>query len=1222
MANIANNIIDFPVEKITQSVETKPSKNNKKTKKQDEIINHLLQDKEGNQTFLKQFSIGQDRYLLPDNIEKETIKNKDNIIFPFNIDTEFTDFLGSLKNIAVEYLEENKNKFITQYNLQSDYLNKLQSQITADLRKLDYKNLTLEDIASGKVKEVPYELIKKYENCKLQPNQLISTQIKHCLYDDATLLFNPDIQHIVNEHVGKDELYYKKGSQYHVLDHLKNRGFDVEIKRFNPDLSRKEFKKLAINEDGIEIPTCTFTTYAFFFLAELNKVFSGDLRNDILLAIRKNKIQMNRRISTGMAKKFNPNWIIIINGKKYKLAIDFADTGALQGNISLADNLKNLGMGTDTKNLMNDYKSNMLLGLIKHPKEWKEYAINDLGVYNVYKRYNFMLKDVYKSLEVENLFIPSKLTVGSTVNDLTEAIFLKHLGCSERNKENLKNLYGLTVNASPKKVGCYTSIAGVEKDESEIRQKHTGAKTAGGRCFLNKQVLLATTNYTLCDIDISSAYTTIASSLNMFFGNPVVQSFTKHKITLRQFLRHYKNKLLKRGYKIIVETEKPLTIEQDLLVSFPNLRSNKKSFHDKEGNFLKSEVFVDTDNIETAIYTTMLYNTPLSWDDINIILKSWNSKQINEFLDNVYMVCAIYYPVDFECKTHEELKEKQAKHAEKGKGRFTDVMLHSWIDNTDGELSHYWYSTNFGKLYMDEIIQHRRRNKKTNFSLSYLFKLIGNTVYGNAVSKHFKISNVVFASNITAMCRGAMWCVEKGLDIHQTITDGGIFLLNLVLHKLRNKLDTTSLVRAYCANKGELSRYKKWKYKPITKNGKKIDYIKGKGWLCDDVLYSFNYDEVEKLEKQHEQLKSELGEKHEQTKEAEKQLDKSLEGLNKFLKTINQLALDHVKNQFDKVDLFNGDFEKLKTDENGIAIKDFKGEYVYETVKGLIEFEVKNICDWSVFHGSADYMYNNIINKLTTKMRGYESKKGFLSVSLTDNEFIYNENYYNDIPPTQRFLSDIKENPNSVSIPRPYFKQAILKINEYKKNYKRMWEKTFLLPGNTIYKFMTIPIYSMRHKFKDYKQHKAWMKYQNMLKRRGGGLSFEQFYLNDDGTIRYKDMVEDIDKHIRNGVINPADVYDKDNNFFRNMKLKKNEKKYKIILEHIKLTTTMKNLSRIMTIGLYEYFLENMKREKDGIIILRNTLKNSSSDYADDYDNLNKYSNCNEFEHKELAIPI
>jgi hypothetical protein len=169
---------------------------------------------------------------------------------------------------------------------------------------------------------------------------------------------------------------------------------------------------------------------------------------------------------------------------------------------------------------------------------------------------------------------------------------------------------------------------------------------------------------------------------------------------------------------------------------------------------------------------------------------------------------------------------------------------------------------------------------------------------------------------------------------------------------------------------------------------------------------------------------------------------------------------------------------------------------------------------------------------------------------------------------------------------------------------------------------MTIPVYSMRHKFLTYKQHKNWLKYQSRLKRRSGGLGYEQFYLNDNGTIRYQDMVEENDKHIRDGVMNPADIYDKDRNFFRDMKYKKNEKKYHIILNHIKLTTTMKNLNRIMTIGLSQFCYDNMKEEKNGIIILRKTLKNISSDYFNNYEDLNKYSYDYDFKDKELVLAI
>ena len=1204
------NIVKFPVAK-------KPNKKSQKAKKKNEIITHLFLDKDGNQLFLKDYTTKQNRYLIPDGAEKVEITRGDNIILPLNVDTEFSDYVGYLKKITYAELEENSCRFQTQYLRQQNFLkHKLSKAININ------DIINIEDIASGRIKEIPVELLEELKNSKLARNQMISTQFKHCIHDDAKIFFNPKIEHLINEYVGKDELFYKK--ECHVLDYLKDKGLEVEILRKNPDLPKKDFNKnFCVNEDNTLVPTCTITLYAFFLLAELCKIFEGDLLEDIIRDIRRNKIQMNKRVSTGMASKYFPNWLIVINNIKYKLAIDFADTGALQGNISFGDNLKNLEMGTDAKNLMDDYKANMLYGLLKYPDKWKKYALGDLSVYDVYKKFSGLIKRVYGELKIPAMYIPPKLTVGSTVNNLGEAILLDYLGYTTREKEPLEDLYNLTIHGSPKKIGNYTNEVGAKKDENRIREKHTGAKVAGGRCLLNSQILQATTNYALCDIDISGAYTYIASSLSYYFGNPVVQSFKRYKVKLREFLKYYDKTLIKRGFKIIVENRELLSFEQDLAVSFPNLRFAKTASYDKDGNIIKIDYAVNTDNTETAIYTTELHNTPLSWDDLNIILKSWKKDQREEFLDKITLVSAIYYPKNFECKNIQTLKEKQQENNVKDNGRFTDAMPHSWIDNEEGKISHYWSSTNFGHLLMKKIIELRRKNKKTNYSLSYLFKLIGNTIYGDAVSRHFKISNVVFASNITAMCRCAMWCTEKALNIHQTITDGGLFWLNAVLHRYRDKLDASMLVRTYCKSKSEMSLKRKWKIKPITKDGKIIDYVDGKGWTCDGVLYGFDYKKVKPLEENYLKLKKEFGERHQKTKEAEDLLDKELGGLKLFIKTINKLVLDHIKKQFPYVDLFNGEFDRMKTDSEGLAVLDFKGEYVYEKFIGLLDFEVKNICNWAIFHGSADYMYNNTTNNRTTKMRGYESKKGLVAVRIDNNKIIYDDKYYNDISPTQRFLEDIRLKPNNVSIPLCYFKTSILKINEYKKNFKRIWCNTNLFPGDTIFKFMTIPIHSMRHKFLTYKQHKNWQKYQSRLKRRGGGLGYEQFYLNDDGTIKYQDMIEEIDKHIRNGVMNPADIFDKDRNFFNYMKKhKKNEKKYHIILNHIKLTTTMKNLNRIMTIGLSQFCYENMKEEKNGVIILRNTLKNISPDYSNSYEDLNKYSYDYEFKDKKLALAI
>jgi hypothetical protein len=130
-------------------------------------------------------------------------------------------------------------------------------------------------------------------------------------------------------------------------------------------------------------------------------------------------------------------------------------------------------------------------------------------------------------------------------------------------------------------------------------------------------------------------------------------------------------------------------------------------------------------------------------------------KQGDDILNKAKMVCAVFYPKSHECKNLEELREKVALHKIHAKGRFNYTMNgHVQIDNEEGKYPHYWYKTNFGQLLLDTIIQRRRDNKKTNPSLAYLFKLIGNTVYGNNVSSLFDTSNLILASNITAMCRG------------------------------------------------------------------------------------------------------------------------------------------------------------------------------------------------------------------------------------------------------------------------------------------------------------------------------------------------------------------------------------------------------------------------------------------------------------------------------------
>jgi hypothetical protein len=1157
------------------------------------------------------------KYLISEELKNQEIEQGKNIFLSVCIDTEFTKYAGNPLTLTLKELEKNKNKFL----LQKDVINTV-------LLKNNFYNVI--DIAMGKIDETHMSFLDQFLYVKQKPYTHLTTQIKHIFYDDGSIIINPAIQKLYKKHVKDEDLQYpsvKKENGCHIIDHLQMQGFDVFLERKETHLNRKEFKDKYIKNDQVNYKTCTIKLYAFYLNADLNKIFEGKFKHDLLQAQSKGDIKLNRRITgKGMNPKWYPNWLITINGETFRVAIDFADLGALQGNISYANVLRNLDMDDTVKNSMDEFKTNMLYGLIYQPKDFKKYALDDLSVYDVYKKQCELIAKIYSTLNLDEYCKESKLTTGSTVNELQEAVLLNYLGLPDRKKLCRDELLSYTKIGSPKNLKSYMDLAFKVNEQGACLKRYKAAKTPGGRCFRNKQLILATSStYTLCDIDISSAYTSIASALYYRFGCPVILNFTQYKVTLREFLKYYESMIDERGFKLIVETEKGklLEFEQDLLVSFPNLRPDKKRIYDEQGELEGTMTSVNLNNMETAIYSQELLNTPISYDDLNIIRDGMSKKQSDDILDNAKMICAVFYPKKYECKTVAELREQIAKHNINGEGRFDDIMPHAHLDNEEGQYCHYYHKTNFGRLMMDQIIQFRRENKDINPSLAYLFKLIGNTIYGNNVSPHFDISNIVFASNITAMCRAGMWCVEKGLDIHQTITDGGVFELNEVIHRMREGLDTPLLVRGYLQCKGEMSRYKKWKIKPITEKKEEITYKDGKGWTIEGILYPYNKEKLIKVETVYKKLVSELGNKHQDTKEAKDLYDKEMVGLKSFLSKINELVIAHIKNTFPKVELFNGTFNKCKTDKKGIVIKDFKGDYVYENFTGLFEFEVKNMCSYAVFHGSADYMYENTSNEETIKMRGYENTKEIISAYLENGQIFFDEDYYSRIFPVKKFLTNLKDKPESVAIPRPYIKSCLLKPAEYKKNYKNIWQHSSCEPGADYYKVVTIPIYSLRHKFISHTQHVAWIKYQNELKRKYGGLSFEVYYINHDGTINYKKMVEEIDKYIRDGVMKPSKVFDKDRNFQRDITLEKNKIKSDTILNHIVLTNTMKNICRIMTIGVHQYIIENARKVKeDGTIIMRKIPKYISTEHHDHYENVYKYSNDNEYRDVELRFAI
>lgn len=1119
------------------------------------------------------------KHIIPDELINCPITEKNNIICPLVVDTEFTSYYGSNKGLTKEKLQNLNNRQLIQF----ERLDKLIKERTPDLKGIYEltENRDFEKISSDLSDKANFQVI---------PTTNLTTQIKHALYDDAEILINPDIKDFYEQNVSNPDYHYPaydKYSQCHIFDFLKLKGFQIEIGNKN-ELDKEEFK---------EYPTCTFKLYAYFLLADLHKIFQtlptsiyekltnkewveNQLFTDLKKAFQKKKITQDRRLKINSNNGFCQQWhtqrLITINGLKYRLVFDLVDLGAMQGAISLNSVLENLGMDTTDKNLLDDLKDNMFLAMIERPEEFKRYALGDLVVYNAFKKYNDSFKKVYEDLGLKNYFTEVKLTMGATTNDLQQSYLLKNLNLETPKTENINLLKYYTLPATSKNLKSSITKDVRNLKESELN-KHFLSKTNGGRCYNNRQAINANSkDFTLVDIDISGAYATTASVLPFYYGCPVIMGFNQGKVTLREFLKHYEKYFIKRGFKLAIETIKPLTIEQDFIQSWLKIKTDKEiktidGTNEYAGITTHS---VDLDNTPTAILTRELKTATLTWDELNIIRTEWTNKQRDEFLDNVYMKSALFYPKNFECKSIDDLFSKKTTHK-----RFNDAIPNSYIVNDDGEYNHYWYATNFGKLGLDKIIQKRAEYKKTNPSLAYLYKLIANALYGINVSKYFETSNILLAANITAMCRCGMYLTEKALNIYQTITDGGIFNLNEVIHKIerykKNIIDTSSFVRAYQKRNEDLSKNHKWKNKPITENGKKIQYHQDKGWLIDNEYYgNIDKDIYVKLSKELENYKKSYGENHEFIKQKENELKPFEDEVKKLFTKINELVKKHIPQVFPNNDIFNGEFEKVKIDEKGIAVKDKDNNYIYEKVIGLYNFEVKNICNSVSFHGSADYMYINLKGEITTKMRGYDVKPNVVAWKLENNKLIPDTSYYNEKQPIQRFLEDLKDKPESVKIQPHFTKTSILKPAQFSKEYNKTFQYTDLKCGDDFMEIVKLPIFTLRFKFQTEKQLKSWTKYYNSLKRRYG-LSFEIFYLNKDGTINYKKMMYEVDKYISKGVIYPQSIYDKNNHIKREMQ------KNKYVQQNIYLINWLKNLVRFTIIGGKKFIAENYKLEKE-----------------------------------------
>lgn len=177
-------------------------------------------------------------------------------------------------------------------------------------------------------------------------------------------------------------------------------------------------------------------------------------------------------------------------------------------------------------------------------------------------------------------------------------------------------------------------------------------------------------------------------------------------------------------------------------------------------------------------------------------------------------------------------------------------------------------------------------------------------------------------------------------------------------------------------------------------------------------------------------------------------------------------------------------------------------------VLNQFDFEVKHICTGLSTHGASNYQLHDRDNIIKSKMRSYKNLE-YIDYDVESGKILGTKKV------AESFLKSIYENPNKVKREEPFVEDRIIKINNYNAGHER-FDKMGLLPGNSekvvrLLNECTLSIFL----FRTYKQYKSWKRQYEALKR-AYKQSYEESYTDNEGNLKYKEMISDIQEEINN----------------------------------------------------------------------------------------------------------
>jgi len=925
--------------------------------------------------------------------------------------------------------------------------------------------------------------IKPYETRKR-----ITTQVKGINDEVGMILAAPTLE---------NARHPLATSGFHPVDYLRLMGHDVT-------LSRQEYL-------AGQYPTFEFVMYGHFLLAEAMMIVDGQYKDDFANLFRADKHQtmlfaMQRRLrathnvkkgSISIPKDSVPmDWLLTINGFSYQVKISWMDSCAIHGLAGYADFCEAAGIKLTHKDIWQDNEITRMDEMyFERPDDFDAYSLGDLQVYDALARNAENFRLIYDALGIEHLAKPPAFTIGSTVRTLFTSILQNATGLDDKNYKKFSDSYLKPVSSS-------------YLNKSPLKTTALLAKVEGGRCRNNRPTDVNIVS-SLVDMDISGCYGEGQRNQLYPIGKPEIIGWDVDKDkrnkywTLRQFLDYYKagttpetwldNKgdLVPGCWHLRASTFTPLTIKQDYLASwFVDGKADidilakyvaKAMQSDSEQNDFEFNV----DDGQLKIFNDEVKNALISHDYIDWLMFVASQKQRKELLDGLYVTVSIVYPASQRVDSFEALIA--AEETWDGQNIQTRIVSH------DGEC-HAWYAYGLDDLVINNLLANRKLyTKKT--PLNTLYKLCVNTLYGDMVSKFFDEANVVVGNNITARARALAYYMEKGLYGFQTVTDGCVFELNNVLRSFGNGsiVETVNLHRTPKRNRNLI-------FGSIVPDGSVVTVE----W---DVLTHYDKDKEKNVTKKYPRvlfgstvLKPFVNENGDAV-------------IVPAMDWINKTAMTHLQGLFPLVDVL----QCLSTSIKPYEKEDKTAGYNLIPRKGQFEFEAKQYYEMVTTQGSANYLLTNP-NKSedNMKMRSYEAKKehdGFVDHKVTGR-------YSGGNNPAKDFMTALAANSRSIPRQVPFVKEAILKVSDYKLHTIKN-DKNGLEPGDGFIKPGMLRECSLsQFTFKTLVQYKAWDKAITTRKDKYGQ-SLECFFINEDGSLNFKLMVETIDELIETGCNDP-----------------------------------------------------------------------------------------------------